>query len=289
MSTYSQSYATQVVADDAAFRVRGKWFSDRLTDIGWAKTADTGQINWATVAKPAGATTAAGYEIRKSNDGKTDIYVKIEYGTGAAATYFAFWFTFGEGSDGAGAITGDKTTRTALSGNASGAVGCTDYMCGDTSRFWLLCACNTSVGALATTLPGGGVQRTTDASGVDTSEGFITFAVGNSASKNEFVSFSAGTGGQRSGLGGMLYCTAPFPGSAGEIPVFPFYVFSPSRYLLARDLVAVPTAYATVSSTHTFALLGSNRTFIALWGGSVSYLSDGGNAVGNLTLCLRWE
>jgi hypothetical protein len=43
----------------------GKNFSDLLTSIGLPKTADTGQIDWSTVSRPASQTTVVGYEIRE--------------------------------------------------------------------------------------------------------------------------------------------------------------------------------------------------------------------------------
>ena len=43
---------------DANFRLWGKAMSDQLGLSTWVKTTDTGQIDWATVVKPAAANTA---------------------------------------------------------------------------------------------------------------------------------------------------------------------------------------------------------------------------------------
>lgn len=293
MATYSQGYVSQIVTTDAEFRARGLWISDQLTALGWAKTADTGQIDWATVTKPTVANTVAGYEIRQSNDAFADIYVKIEYGSAANVGVIGFWWTFGAGSDGAGAITGVKTVRKQTAGTATGAVGCTDYVCGNASRFWVLLAANTSAGTMTNTLAGGGVQRTTDASGVDTATGFFAFHVmGPNACTTEYVGFSAGSGGVRSGFGSMLLGAAPRPGSASAIPVYPIYMYTPTAFQIARDFVAIPNAYASLASTHTFSLMGSNRTYIALWGnstGSNTFCEQATTLTEAYSLCLRWE
>jgi hypothetical protein len=95
--------------DDATFRVWGKAISDALTAIGFIKTADTGQINWASVTRP-GVGTSAGYEIRILNDSlhaTCPIYVKIEFGTeSTTATRPAIWFTVATGSNGSGTLNG---------------------------------------------------------------------------------------------------------------------------------------------------------------------------------------
>lgn len=97
---------------DANFRLWGKSISDQLAAGGMVQTADTGQINWATVVKPAAISTSQGYEIWRSADGGNNWYLKLEYGSGAvAADRPSLWFTIGWGSDGAGALTTNVNTR----------------------------------------------------------------------------------------------------------------------------------------------------------------------------------
>lgn len=107
MTTYTYS-STVAHANDANFRAWGLDYSDALTAVGLLKTADTGQIDWATVARP-GTNTAAGYEIRTFADAlqsTAPVYIKFEYGTGASATRPQIWISIGSGSDGAGNLTG---------------------------------------------------------------------------------------------------------------------------------------------------------------------------------------
>jgi hypothetical protein len=95
---------------DAEFRTWVAAIIDQLTDIGLTQTSDTGQIDTATVAKPAGVATIQGYAVFRFNDslqGTAPIYLKFEFGSGAASAALPImWLTTGSGTDGAGTITG---------------------------------------------------------------------------------------------------------------------------------------------------------------------------------------
>lgn len=96
----------------------GKNFSDLLTSIGLPKTADTGQIDWSTVSRPASQTTVVGYEIREIPTTVGTLRMKIEYGSGSSTQQNYGWtLTFGTGSNGSGAITGAFTTAQFCSPN----------------------------------------------------------------------------------------------------------------------------------------------------------------------------
>lgn len=126
------------MANDAGFRAWGLVWSTNLAALGWVKTADTGQINWATVTKPAAANTVAGYEIWRMNDslqGTAPIYIKIEYGTGSAVTYSALWLTLGFSTDGAGNLNSTNlSTRTQLFTTQNSATAYDWKFCGSSSR-----------------------------------------------------------------------------------------------------------------------------------------------------------
>ena len=79
-----------------------------IISIWGARTADTGQINTATVTHPTLANEKQGYSIYKTLDtldGTQSIWWRIDYGSGSAATIPSVWITLGTGSDGAGTIT----------------------------------------------------------------------------------------------------------------------------------------------------------------------------------------
>jgi len=101
---------------DANFRAWGSDLSTSLGQVGLVQTADTGQINWTTVARPA-TNTYAGYEIWRFAD--SSIFMKWEYGTGSSATSSAIRLQVGTGSNGSGTLTGTTSTASAIGGDNS--------------------------------------------------------------------------------------------------------------------------------------------------------------------------
>lgn len=88
-------------------RVQEAWggISALLDAIGFAKTADTGQMVISSLTMPATNTYPA-YEVRSFDDGYGALFMKWEYGIGSATSRPVYRLTFGTGSDGAGNITG---------------------------------------------------------------------------------------------------------------------------------------------------------------------------------------
>jgi len=107
MATYAGNFAFNH-SSDANFRLWGLEVNARLAAVGLVQTADTGQINWASVARP-GTNTQAGYEIWRFNDslqGSSPIFLRIGYGTGNNAGRMGMWLSVGTGTNGAGTLTG---------------------------------------------------------------------------------------------------------------------------------------------------------------------------------------
>jgi len=105
------SIAQDGMTSPASWVLIGKSFSDLLTAIGLPKTADTGQIDWSTVSRPASQTTVVGYEIREIPTTVGTLRMKIEYGSGSSTQQnYAWTVTFGTGSNGSGTITGAFNT-----------------------------------------------------------------------------------------------------------------------------------------------------------------------------------
>jgi hypothetical protein len=76
---------------------------------GWVQTTDTGQTAAASLVSTGVTDTPIGYEIFKMADALQatyPVFVKIEYGPGAATSSPGLWFTIGTGSNGSGSITG---------------------------------------------------------------------------------------------------------------------------------------------------------------------------------------
>lgn len=89
----------------ATFRAYGLAISNAIAAAGWVKTADTGQIDWATVANP-GTNTVAGYEIWRMADSlqaTRPVFMKVEYGRNQQGGP-GIWLTVGTATDGAGTL-----------------------------------------------------------------------------------------------------------------------------------------------------------------------------------------
>lgn len=109
-------------SSDAGFRA---WVAEIVTalftTLSLTQTADTGQINPATVNRPAPGSspgTSGGYVIGRFNDtlqSTSPIFFKMEFGTNSvSATAPIIWITVGTGSNGSGTITGTTTARSAV-------------------------------------------------------------------------------------------------------------------------------------------------------------------------------
>lgn len=178
-------YAVIAHGSDAEFRVWGKSMSDALTAVGFIKSADTGQINWATVSRAA-VNTAAGYEIRYLNDSlhsTCPIFVKIEWGTDSQADRPQVWLTVATGSNGSGTLNGTTIYARAAIANTVSA--------GSTTAEWAGAACMTtgsmflSFGTAASGSAGArvnfGIHRTCDANGTPNGNGAYVWTANSAA------------------------------------------------------------------------------------------------------------
>lgn len=101
---------------DPEFRNFVAAYRAALSAAGFIRTSDTGQIDPATVVKPA-ASGIGGYEIWRFNDSAQatkPIFFKLEYAVGASVARLTLWITIGTGSDGVGNITGVRIARNSL-------------------------------------------------------------------------------------------------------------------------------------------------------------------------------
>lgn len=128
---------------DADFRNWIDGLRAQFTACGLVQTADTGQVNSATVTKPAAINTFQGYDIWRFADAlqaTKPVFIKIEYGSAGATDRPSLAFTVGTGTNGAGTLTGQVGTRTVERPNTSKAAGGTlnSYCSGSTSRLSLV-------------------------------------------------------------------------------------------------------------------------------------------------------
>lgn len=276
---------------DAEFRAWGSGISAQLAAcFGWVKTADSGQIDWLTVLKPALGTTKMGYEIWRFNDAlqaTAPVFMRIDFGSGANAANPSLWFTFGNGTDGAGAIQAGGLAEFQVTSGADG-TSRTAYFSGTTGRG--VFATGLNVAAIAAVLVFS-VERTKDATGADTADGvLITYnaGTGTAASSWRQVCYQIGVGSQ--GTENRLGFCMPSLGGGSDgvnITVYPQWIgrgpFLPYGLNLfgyfTDDIVALNTIALTVyGAGHTYLPMGP------ILGGCVTNAT-----AGKSTLLMRYE
>jgi hypothetical protein len=166
-------------ATDADFRAWINEIHNALIAFGWVQTADTGQINYATVLHPTTSGANMGYAIYRMNDSLQSacpVYIKLEYGSTTQTNEPGIRITIAiGGSDGAGTLTGIKTGVLYLNNN-NGATGVSNMLTAGTSSSFRY----TWGWASASTLTAIAIERDVDASGNETSNG-VQILQGNGA------------------------------------------------------------------------------------------------------------
>ncbi len=310
MTTTSFTCAS-VQTTDAEFRAWGSALSTALAAVGLVKTADTGQIDWTTVAKPTATNTAAGYEVWRFADtlqSTAPIFIKIEYGTGSTAAYPQIWVTVGQSSNGSGTIGSVMADRAALASLINSA---TTYPCyvssGDGSMLAIVMWAGGT--ALAPVIV---IDRSRDSTGAPSADGIIatstqtagvlstssaigTYTRGMRAASYSTLATTVGLipvsvpqtiGGVALGGGGTLAV-----GSVG--PVFPWTAWVPAtppwQVLAALSWTDDP------GGVFTARVLGRDRTYrsipitaaCAWWG--VAGTAGTANGSGYIGLAILWE
>ena len=236
-----QAWATELIVKLLAVNV------SQLT-----QTADTGQLANPVVAARPAINTAAGYWIFKWTDGSsTDLYFKIETGTGAALTTPQLWVTVGTGSDGAGNLTGKVSTRTTATCNTaplSTTTNYTSYLCCATGGFslgWKMLA----RGAIAMGEGYFGTYHSVDDSGVVNNDGYVNYCMQTSSIQAQSVNLTNGV--VFSGTIANSSCLIPYTITASVVSGNAQYFRHFAAYPLARPLGHVVSAIASEFSTGT--------------------------------------
>lgn len=272
---------------DTTFRAWGKAVSDALEAVGFIKTADTGQINWATVTAPL-ASAYSGYEIRRMDDAlqaTVPVFAKIWYGaaTGQASPRMVIYV--GRASDGAGNLTGITANPVSLICGAASVTAADCYVsCGAgyvSMAIWV--NASTTVSPLTFY-----IARNRDADGAVNSKGVnIVGQYGNVFSQQWLP--AEGSAMPSTPMIGP-FCAAPKVGlgtygtTVGVFPVFSYMGFA--GHPDGIGLVYFGTDMAGGGVPTTIELFGSDQVFVT--GGTSNATSANGNA--NVCgLLVRWE
>lgn len=89
----------------ANFKQWAQAISTFFASAGWVQTADTGQVNWTSIASVPGS-GAYVYEVWKPGDALTVFYVKVEYGNVSGTNCPSLRITLSTTTNGAGTASG---------------------------------------------------------------------------------------------------------------------------------------------------------------------------------------
>lgn len=276
------------LADDATFRTWAQGIHDVLVACGMVQTADTGQINLTTVARPTAVSTFAGYEVWRFNDAlqaQSPIFFKIEYGVGTAVDRPALAITFGQGSNGAGTLTGTVSARHALATTTSRTVGATLplYASAAAGRLWMMVNADFASSSPAMLI---GCERTCDEDGNPTVDGFIWFS---SRDTSNFWQTIPRVGSAATEMNGWPVYEPSYIGKAvigADIAFAPVLAYLGKPFYM-KALVAGNTGDLAGNTMFTADYLGAVRTYLALVGAINPQFNRGG--LGNSVMCLPWE
>jgi hypothetical protein len=279
---------------DANFQAWGGQISAQLAAIGLTKTSDTGQINWGSVS--IGGFGIVGYEIWAFNDANqagNPIYFRLGYGA-AGPSNPELQLTVGQGSDGAGNITG------ALKSNPLTLLGAT--LLGNAYPSYL---CYRAVdGFLGVALKAGAVNgsaylgfcisRTNDTTGAVTGDAFNVTAAGSNSYPCTAYTIAAAANLKFPSNGSFntnapQLATWPYylqsSYAAGSIQAVPIFALAPQIQVDAKRCVAI-LADVPIGTSFSLAVVGPTpRTFIQT-GGCLGYQVNNDTHYGT---CMLWE
>ena len=250
---------------DAEFRVWGKAISDALTAVGVAKSGDTGQINWATVTTPTYYHTAQGYEIRVFSDAlqtSVPVVLKIEFGAGYNSASPCLWITVGTATNGAGTFVGAQTTRRELTGAGANATSYVTRVTGDTNRVAVWTWTDAWVVTYAMYFS---VERTHDAAGADTNEGFTLLCGFGAVANVQLVVYLFGSGVVSTET--LLPALLPSVGTGSTGSAVALYPIFPTKGVYLNPLANVLIAFqanVTPGTPLSFTYYGATKAFIPL-------------------------
>lgn len=254
---------------DALFQAWTTFFDALLvTTGGWVQTADTGQGNPATALHPTVANTKTFFRMYRMNDslqGTAPVFMRVDYGSGAAANNPGMWFTIGSGSDGAGTITGAAFTPGAnptVSPGGTATSACNSYGSADSGRFALLMFVRAGVNDIMIC----SLERTVDTTGAGTGSGLL-FIWGDGSGSIGAAQFTQvivlGGGAQppiENGVSIVLsnQATSAFSADVGVgIPV----LFKGIAQQAGLGIIAVNSGDFVAEATVSFSLYGTVHTY----------------------------
>jgi hypothetical protein len=272
VATQINTTLTNNMTTDAHFRANCSFIHDLLvTTGGWVQTADTGQINFGTVTRPVAGNVKQGYAVYRMNDAlqaTAPLFLKIFFGTASTANSFGIWLVLGTGSDGTGTINGtvyynDSAVAAPTVASISTALAGTIDSRGsaDTSRFVFRMFDNAS--ATSGPMMILAIERSKDASGDDTADGFIMLWTTSALGRlNRQVFIPAGAAPPAAETGVQFILSSNNPSSYGlDVGIgVPIPLLGYARQPGTGVIIAKTADFAAGTSL-SFTFYGDSRTY----------------------------
>lgn len=284
MTTYTAT-GPGIVTTDVDFRARVSEYAAMLDAVGLERTTDTGQLDLATVSRPASTSTMSGYLIWKFTDSLASvapIYIKVEFGLSGSSTAIGFAITVGTGSDGAGNLSGPVTPRSITGANTAATSSSVSYACHTEGFLGVI----SKPYAIPSTHWGGGfsVCRTCDANGHPTADGAAIYMALNTPTGIAMrfdgssptvlpATFSSDICHFPMGVGHLVN---------GEVPCYPLWIPQPALKPTV-GMLAYPQGLVATQDTIEIAMVGNTpRTYMMVYRGF-----QAGNS--NIAYAILWE
>lgn len=253
-------------SDNTTWRAWGLALSNALAAAGLTKNSAgevSGQIDWTASAYPATANTAIGYEFWHFSDAlqaSAPVFIKLEYGSGAAATSPALWLTVGTTHDGAGNLTGLTTTRYQIKSAANSTTASTCRVSGGTNR---IAVAMWESSADVNKALWFSVERTKDAAGAVTATGLMITTFYTTTPRQLVYLFATGETGVETNWGALLPSTGT--GAAGSsVAVYPIFLTTGVFLNPLEMLIICFGANFTAGVEVSFTYYGSTKKYMPL-------------------------
>lgn len=292
-------------SSDAAFRLWGKGIADQIIAFGWTRTGDTGMINWTSVTRPTFSADYRGYDIFQMGDalnGTTGpVVLKIQYGGESSSGQDpAFKISVANRSNGAGTLLGNSydSTKIQVSDTTRSTSQYRCAMSGDTNRLCMALWDNGAGGNAETLFIS--IERSHDANGADTDDGFILIISANQNSVTSILTnqlfLPKETLGIPQNTSTHLAALVPYTeiapnsiyaGKVGIYPIFPYYGIQGNP---SSNLAVYYRNDLSLYSVNTVAIYGASHTFRAMGGSPLAIKTNAGTTSSSDSgLVMRYE
>lgn len=273
------------LSGDADFRTWAQGIAAQIAAMGLVKTADTGQINLATVLRPA-ANAFAGYEVYRFADAlqaTAPVFIKVEYGVGGSVDMPNLAVTVGTATNGAGVLTGQVGARRVLTPGTSKTAGAVlpSYCSGSTSRL-----------SLATNLDASNypfhmssfVERPKDGAGANQADSIMAlFGCSYGTIAHQIIPFVGTIPGVSSGPSVPPIRSGKSAGGS-DVALAPHFIWTGGKLLYA-SLLSYREVDIPELATFAVTYLGAARTYLPLGDGTNG--EEAGENV--LRVAMPWE